>query len=522
MLVLQTNPPKPTKHVYGGKTKQQIARQRNPTKYGYDANGNFISATDGEETQVSYDYFNKPTLIEKNGNHAYFKYDPSGKRYFQSDERGGNNLREIVYIDKLYEKTPAGAHKLYIGDYAVFDVGGATQGLKFLHKDRLGSIVAVSYDDGTMETSAYRSFDPFGKPLEENLTERQAFENDLAGELLTTRGFTGHEHLNGVSLIHMNGRAYDYNLGRFLSVDPFIQFPANSQSLNPYSYLMNNPMSGTDPTGYTCDAQSDDQCAKETGASDKSSRSSAQRGMAGNWITVFQRQGPSGMVDNGAQNGQSGSQSGSEAGGPSSISDIGSAQQPGQSQTGPSNIEEVIVTASAIAGVTRPGMTTFPAGQYWKRFSGSLGRPISWIKPTSTSFPTAIGLGALIYPSPISNCINGICMDERPLDSSLMPGADIEAIRNASGPLSVYNEFPEVSWTDPSVPPKSADGTEWVWVGPDDPGGKRGAWVNPKDRKESVHPDLDHAPPIGPHYDHNRRKGKGHRVYPDGRREPKK
>jgi hypothetical protein len=48
----------------------------------------------------------------------------------------------------------------------------------------------------------------------------------------------------------MNGRVYDYNLGRFLSVDPFIQDPGNSQSLNPYSYIMNNPLAGTDPTGY--------------------------------------------------------------------------------------------------------------------------------------------------------------------------------------------------------------------------------------------------------------------------------
>jgi hypothetical protein len=49
----------------------------------------------------------------------------------------------------------------------------------------------------------------------------------------------------------MNGRVYDYNLGRFLSVDPFIQDPGNSQSMNPYSYIMNNPLSGTDPSGYT-------------------------------------------------------------------------------------------------------------------------------------------------------------------------------------------------------------------------------------------------------------------------------
>jgi hypothetical protein len=48
----------------------------------------------------------------------------------------------------------------------------------------------------------------------------------------------------------MNGRAYDYSLGRFLSVDPIIQFPANSQSLNPYSYILNNPFAGRDPSGF--------------------------------------------------------------------------------------------------------------------------------------------------------------------------------------------------------------------------------------------------------------------------------
>jgi pretoxin HINT domain-containing protein len=48
----------------------------------------------------------------------------------------------------------------------------------------------------------------------------------------------------------MNGRVYDYNLGRFLSVDPFIQSPGNSQSMNPYSYIMNNPLAGMDPSGY--------------------------------------------------------------------------------------------------------------------------------------------------------------------------------------------------------------------------------------------------------------------------------
>ncbi|PWW07916.1 MULTISPECIES: RHS repeat-associated core domain-containing protein [Pseudidiomarina] len=68
---------------------------------------------------------------------------------------------------------------------------------------------------------------------------------------ITRRGFTDHLHLDDVELIHMNGRVYDYNLALFLSVDPVIQSPGNSQSLNPYSYLMNNPLAGTDPTGYS-------------------------------------------------------------------------------------------------------------------------------------------------------------------------------------------------------------------------------------------------------------------------------
>src|SRR5690606_22993248 len=38
----------------------------------------------------------------------------------------------------------------------------------------------------------------------------------------TRRGFTDHEHLDNLNLIHMNGREYDPSLGRFISADPFI------------------------------------------------------------------------------------------------------------------------------------------------------------------------------------------------------------------------------------------------------------------------------------------------------------
>ena len=50
--------------------------------------------------------------------------------------------------------------------------------------------------------------------------------------------------------INMNGRLYDQLLGRMLSPDPFVQAPTFTQSFNRYSYVWNNPLRYTDPSGY--------------------------------------------------------------------------------------------------------------------------------------------------------------------------------------------------------------------------------------------------------------------------------
>ena len=63
------------------------------------------------------------------------------------------------------------------------------------------------------------------------------------------RGYGGHEMLTEFGLVNMNGRMYDYNLGRFLSPDNYVQLPHDSQSFNRYSYCLNNPLKYTDPSG---------------------------------------------------------------------------------------------------------------------------------------------------------------------------------------------------------------------------------------------------------------------------------
>ncbi len=70
------------------------------------------------------------------------------------------------------------------------------------------------------------------------------------------RGFTMHEHLSAFKLINMNGRMYDPVMSRFLSPDPIIQFPENSQSYNSYSYVLNNPLRFTDPSGFLAEGDS--------------------------------------------------------------------------------------------------------------------------------------------------------------------------------------------------------------------------------------------------------------------------
>ena len=58
----------------------------------------------------------------------------------------------------------------------------------------------------------------------------------------TRVGYTGQTMLDNLTLVHMNGRVYDPVIGRFLSADPIVQAPENSQSWNRFSYVLNRPL----------------------------------------------------------------------------------------------------------------------------------------------------------------------------------------------------------------------------------------------------------------------------------------
>jgi RHS repeat-associated protein len=99
------------------------------------------------------------------------------------------------------------------------------------------------------------SFAAFGARLDDDwnglpsAAEQQQFANH------TRRGFTGHEMLDNVGLVHMNGRVYDPALGRFVCADPFIDGETNPQGCNRYAYVQNRPCSLLDQTGFGAPSQ---------------------------------------------------------------------------------------------------------------------------------------------------------------------------------------------------------------------------------------------------------------------------
>ncbi|PJJ80285.1 RHS repeat-associated core domain-containing protein [Mucilaginibacter auburnensis] len=214
--------------------------------------------------QVTYNAFKAPVTINEDGKERIdFEYNGAGQRshmYYGStnttktarpfvrhySEDGSMEITE----DKVTGKT---GFVFYLGGDAYTapaiwkyeQTGGTvnTNGLYYLLRDYLGSIIMITDANGAVQEK--RHFDAWGNIVK--------MENGAGVPLnalqITDRGYTGHEHLQGVGLINMNARLYDPLLHRFLAPDDVMQDPFNTQNYNRYAYVLNNPLKYTDPTG---------------------------------------------------------------------------------------------------------------------------------------------------------------------------------------------------------------------------------------------------------------------------------
>lgn len=208
---------------------------------------------------VTYNAFKSPIdIIEEGKDKLSFIYNMNNGRstmYYGSNDSDKllRPFRKHYSIDgsmEIKQNIQNGTVEFitYIGGSAysapvVLKSDGTTQEYLYLHRDYLNSIVAIT--DQNANVIEKRIFDAWGNIIK----VQDGNGNDLDKLTVLERGYTGHEHLQGVNLIHMNGRLYDPIVHRFLQPDNYIQDPYNTQNYNRYSYVLNNPLKYVDFSG---------------------------------------------------------------------------------------------------------------------------------------------------------------------------------------------------------------------------------------------------------------------------------
>ncbi|GAA6172458.1 hypothetical protein NBRC116592_21280 [Colwellia sp. KU-HH00111] len=217
----------------------------------YDDNGNVL--TDGDRT-FTYTAFDKASNISNTAGHSTsYQYGHKRQVIYRTDHVQEENkwlTKSTHYVGGSYQRVNTHyddgsqadkvEHHYFVGGIKVTQYEATnTERTTYLHQDFQGSTITVTDDNATVLKQYI--YTPFGE------------QKVISGGLLASnmaRGYTGHEMVNHLNIIQMGGRIYDAKMGRFLQADIAVQAPNNTQSFNRYSYVMNNPMSYTDPSGY--------------------------------------------------------------------------------------------------------------------------------------------------------------------------------------------------------------------------------------------------------------------------------
>ncbi len=243
--------------------------------YTYDNCGNMLGRYAGGTniSSTAWTSFNKPSTMYNKVDGSEFTYDINNSRITQISFKDGKGTKKLYLggfeqeeelvgeqfdrvhwqwkhkLTRVYVSTPSGVVGVWV------QTGTDTIARKYFHYDHLGSVVAVSGKKNTATDVApllaEYSYDAWGALRNPSDWSPLSGGASASTTMAANRGFTGHEMLDNLGLVHMNGRIYDSHLGRFLSADPMVQAPGDLQSYNRYSYVRNNPLTNIDPSGFS-------------------------------------------------------------------------------------------------------------------------------------------------------------------------------------------------------------------------------------------------------------------------------
>ena len=215
-----------------------------------------------DEHTYTFNELNRPAVLQQQALTYTITYGLDEQRIHTQLENSNNLVYETFYLNSANMEVRSSqafsnTHTkeltyLYAGGtpFAIHEKNGEDENIYYLHLDYQGSIRAISNEQGNIVEQ--RDYDAWGRPRNPvtlNYTAANPFTHSLNTAIITSRGYTFHEHIFEFSLINMNARMYDPVTRRVISPDNYIQAPDNTQSFNRYSYCWNNPLKYTDPTG---------------------------------------------------------------------------------------------------------------------------------------------------------------------------------------------------------------------------------------------------------------------------------
>lgn len=204
------------------------------------------------QQDITYTSFNKTASIVENNNELLFTYNPNNERIKTELKQNGATVYTRFFSGNYEKQLDANniateVHYINGGDglAAMYVIENGVGNYYYTYTDYLGSLLTLTDDNGNI--IAEQNFDAWGR--NRNPQDWSYTNLPTNSPSWLWRGYTTHEHLPEFALINMNGRMYDPILGRMLSVDNYVQDATSTQAYNRYSYVWNNPLKYTDPSG---------------------------------------------------------------------------------------------------------------------------------------------------------------------------------------------------------------------------------------------------------------------------------
>lgn len=170
-------------------------------------------------------------------------------------------IQTSAYDDSTLSGAPTGTlikgvHIRQLRERATSGIGGSggaagpAINIHWLVADQLGTPRMIFDQGGSLATVSRHDYLPFGEELGASVGGRTTGMGFSVTDG-SRQKFTLKERDIETGLDYFGARYYANTQGRFTSVDSVAGYLSNPQSLNRYSYVLNNPLKFVDPTGMT-------------------------------------------------------------------------------------------------------------------------------------------------------------------------------------------------------------------------------------------------------------------------------